>query len=148
MIQRPQPYIRQIHVCINNRNGESPSCGYSGSEEVVEELRKVTKERNLKGKIRVVRSGCLDVCAFGPNMMIWPEGLWYMKVTKEDVPQIVDQYHEARSRGSGQRSRYRCKIDRTSHRSSSPAICLGLIRFLHAFEVEEPRLCVGLLRRG
>jgi hypothetical protein len=30
----------------------------SGSEEVVEELRKVTKEHNLKGKIRVVRSGC------------------------------------------------------------------------------------------
>jgi hypothetical protein len=67
-----------------------PSCGYSGSEEVVEELRRVCKERNLKGKIRVVRSGCLDVCTFGPNMMIWPEGLWYMKVTKEDVPQIVD----------------------------------------------------------
>src|SRR4026209_2081125 len=92
MIQRPQPYVRQIHVCINNRNGESPSCGYSGSEEIVEELRKVTKERNLKGKIRVVRSGCLDVCAFGPNMMIWPEGLWYMKVSKADVPQIVEQY--------------------------------------------------------
>ena len=92
MIQRPQPYIRQIHVCINNRHGESPSCGYSGSEEVVEELRKVCKERNLKGKVRVVRSGCLDLCAFGPNMMIWPEGLWYMKVTKTDVPQIVDTY--------------------------------------------------------
>jgi len=77
---------------INNRNGESPSCGYSGSEEIVEELRKVCKERNYKGKIRVVRSGCLDVCAFGPNMMIWPEGLWYMKVIKEDVPQIADAY--------------------------------------------------------
>jgi (2Fe-2S) ferredoxin len=25
-------------------------------------------------------------------MMIWPEGLWYMKVTKEDVAQIVEQY--------------------------------------------------------
>jgi len=25
-------------------------------------------------------------------MMIWPEGLWYMKVTKTDVPQIVDTY--------------------------------------------------------
>ena len=55
-------------------------------------LDKVAKERNLKGKIRVVRSGCLDVCAFGPNMMIWPEGLWYMKVAKSDVPQIVDSY--------------------------------------------------------
>jgi len=52
----------------------------------------VCKERNLKGKVRVVRSGCLDVRAFGPNMMIWPEGVWYMKVTKTDVPQIVDNY--------------------------------------------------------
>ena len=25
-------------------------------------------------------------------MMIWPEGLWSMKVTKADVPQIVEQY--------------------------------------------------------
>lgn len=50
MIRRPQPYIRQIHVCIKNRNGESPSCGYSGSEEVVEELRKVTKERTSKAR--------------------------------------------------------------------------------------------------
>lgn len=53
---------------------------YSGSEEVLEELRKITKEHNLKGKFRVVRSGCVDICAFGPNMMIWPERLWYMKV--------------------------------------------------------------------
>jgi len=58
----------------------------------VEELRKVVKERNLKGEVRVLRSGCLDVCAFGPNVMIWPEALWYMKVTKEDVPQIIEKY--------------------------------------------------------
>jgi (2Fe-2S) ferredoxin len=58
----------------------------------IEELRKVTKERSLKGKIRVARSGYLDVSAFGPNMMIWPEGLWYKKVSEEDVPQIVEQH--------------------------------------------------------
>jgi len=46
----------------------------------------------LKGKLRVARNGCMDVCAFGPNMMIWPEGLWYMKVTKEVIPQIVEAY--------------------------------------------------------
>jgi (2Fe-2S) ferredoxin len=28
-------------------------------------------------------------------MMIWPEGLWHMKVTKDDIPQIVDQYLKA-----------------------------------------------------
>jgi hypothetical protein len=45
MIERRQPYVRQIHVCINNRTDECPLCGYSGSEEIAEELRKVTMER-------------------------------------------------------------------------------------------------------
>ena len=58
----------------------------------MEELKKVAKERNLKGKLRVAKSGCMDLCAFGPNLMIWPEGIWYMKVTKEDSPRIVDTY--------------------------------------------------------
>ena len=92
MIKRQQPYIRQIYICINNRQGASPSCGYSGSEEIVEELKKVAKELNLKGKIRVAKSGCQDLCAFGPNMMIWPDGIWYMKVTKQDVPEIIETY--------------------------------------------------------
>ncbi|MBI4482949.1 MAG: (2Fe-2S) ferredoxin domain-containing protein [Acidobacteria bacterium] len=92
MIKRPQPYVRQIFMCINNRHGESPSCGYSGSEEIVEELKKIAKQLNLKGKIRVAKSGCLDLCAFGPNLMIWPDGIWYMKVTKEDIPAIVETY--------------------------------------------------------
>ena len=92
MIKRGQPYVRQLYVCINNRHGESPSCGYSGGEEMVEELKKVCKELNLKGKIRAAKSGCLDLCAFGPNIMIWPEGIWFMKVAKENIPEIVDTY--------------------------------------------------------
>ena len=92
MIKRPQPYKRQIFVCINNRHGESPSCGYSGSEEIVEELKKTCKLLNLKGKIRVAKSGCLDLCPFGPNMMIWPDGIWHMKVTKENIPEIIETY--------------------------------------------------------
>ncbi|MGH7846694.1 MAG: (2Fe-2S) ferredoxin domain-containing protein [Candidatus Binatia bacterium] len=92
MIKRDQPYERQIFMCINNRHGESPSCGHSGSEEMVEALKNVAKEMKLKGKLRVAKSGRLDLCAFGPNMMIWPEGIWYMKVTKEYLPQIVETY--------------------------------------------------------
>ena len=34
----------------------------------------------------------MDLCAFGPNMMIWPDGLWYMKVTKENIPEIIATY--------------------------------------------------------
>ncbi len=42
--------------------------------------------------MRVAKSGCLDLCAFGPNMMIWPDGIWYMKVTKENIPEIIETY--------------------------------------------------------
>jgi|TARA_B100000315_G_scaffold238122_1_gene255584 (2Fe-2S) ferredoxin len=92
MIKRPQPYKRQIYMCINNRLGKSVSCGDGASEEIVEEIRKVAKERNLKGQLCVAKSGCMDLCAFGPNLIIWPEGIWYMKVTREDIPAIVDTY--------------------------------------------------------
>ncbi len=27
-----------------------------------------------------------------PNVMIWSEGIWYMKVTKEDIRQIIETY--------------------------------------------------------
>jgi NADH:ubiquinone oxidoreductase subunit E len=69
MIKRDQPYKRQIFICISNRRGESPSRA-GGSEEMVEELKNMAKEMKLKGKLRVAKSGCLDICAFGPNMMI------------------------------------------------------------------------------
>jgi NADH:ubiquinone oxidoreductase subunit E len=85
---------RQIFVCINNRHEKSPSCGYSGSEEIVEELRKASKELNLKGKLRVARSDCLDLCAFGPNLMIWPEGIWYMQGDQRRRPAERRHLHE------------------------------------------------------
>ena len=138
MIERQQPYVRQLHVCINNRNGESKSCGYDGSEEVVEELRKVTKERNLKGKVRVVRSGCLDVCAFGPNMMIWPEGLWYHESDQRRCATDRRQILESRSRRSGE-------ITATHPISALAHFLLKLEIYLKRgfAEVVKPRLCVS-----
>lgn len=38
-----------------------------------------------------MRSGCLDLWAFGPSMMIWPEGLWRLKFTKKEVPHITEK---------------------------------------------------------
>jgi (2Fe-2S) ferredoxin len=25
-------------------------------------------------------------------MMIWPDGIWYMKVTKENIPEVIEKY--------------------------------------------------------
>jgi hypothetical protein len=37
-------------------HGESPSCGYRGGEDTAEDLKKIAKTMNRKGKLRVARS--------------------------------------------------------------------------------------------
>ncbi len=99
MIERKVPYQKTAFVCTNLRDGEA-ACGNSNRGEnsgfkLVELLRDEVKKRGLKGKIRIAKSGCMDLCGAGPNIMIFDEKGDYTllsKVTKEDIPQIVQKY--------------------------------------------------------
>jgi len=42
--------------------------------------------------IRVNASGCLDRCELGPNMVIYPEGVWYHYESQEDVDEILQTH--------------------------------------------------------
>jgi (2Fe-2S) ferredoxin len=53
-------------------------------------LKAELKRRGLAGAIRANASGCLDACADGPSIVVYPEGIWYGHVRVEDVPEIVD----------------------------------------------------------
>jgi (2Fe-2S) ferredoxin len=44
----------------------------------------------LQGQVRVTRSGCLGLCAHGPNLLIYPQGEWRSGVTPADVPEILE----------------------------------------------------------
>ncbi len=46
-------------------------------------------ERGLKGRVRANQSGCLDQCEHGPNLVIYPEAVWYGGVTLADVDEII-----------------------------------------------------------
>jgi len=47
---------------------------------------------NGVGKVRVNRAGCLDRCDFGPVMVVYPEGIWYQFVDKEDIDEIIQSH--------------------------------------------------------
>ena len=49
-------------------------------------------ERGLKGKVRANQSGCLDQCEHGPNIVVYPEAIWYGHVTEADVEEIVESH--------------------------------------------------------
>lgn len=42
------------------------------------------------GRVGVTGCECLGPCFDGPNMVVYPEGIWYAGVAVEDVPEIVD----------------------------------------------------------
>jgi len=54
-------------------------------------MKSLIHERGLKDRVRVNNAGCLDACAHGIALVIYPEGIWYGGVKKEDVQEIVDR---------------------------------------------------------
>ena len=48
--------------------------------------------RNLAKTIRANVAGCLDACAQGVAVVVYPEGVWYGGVTVADVPEIVESH--------------------------------------------------------
>jgi (2Fe-2S) ferredoxin len=80
-----------VFICENRRPDDDGrgSCAARGSEAVRQAFKAELERRGLKGEIRANAAGCLDACAHGPAVVIYPEGVWYGRVQPEDVPEIV-----------------------------------------------------------
>lgn len=83
----PPFFKKYIFVCENKRD-EGDCCGAAG-ERIRELLKNSVKEKGLSSLVRVSRSGCLDVCSEGPNVLLMPDNVWFKKVNEEDVPEIL-----------------------------------------------------------
>jgi len=91
MEQKAAPYTCHIFVCSNLRdNPDRPGCGAVGGGELKAVLKKMVNERGWKGRVRVSTSGCMGLCATGPNVLVYPQGLHFYSVTEGDLPVILD----------------------------------------------------------
>ena len=87
-------FERHIFICGNQRPEGHPRgcCDPQGTAELQKTFKKKLAERGLRGRVRANQSGCLDQCEHGPNLVIYPEGAWYGRVTLEDVDEIIDSH--------------------------------------------------------
>jgi (2Fe-2S) ferredoxin len=82
-----------IFVCTNQRTGnERLSCGENHGMELVAEFKKQINDLKVGLKIRAQKSGCLGICDFGPTVAVYPEGVFYVGVRKEDVTEIIQSH--------------------------------------------------------
>ena len=78
-------------VCTNRRADDDPRgcCSAKGSEAVIDALKAAAHKAGLKGRVRVNKAGCLDACAHGISAVMYPQNVWYSRITLADVDEIV-----------------------------------------------------------
>ena len=87
-------FEKHIFICENERSESDPRgcCKARGGAEFTTALKNLCKNPQLKGKVRVNKAGCLDMCAFGPVAVVYPEGIWYQGLTAADAQEVYEQH--------------------------------------------------------
>ena len=90
------PFQKTVFVCTRARDGGRVACGNPGRGglELCEALSRGAKALGLKGKVRVARAGCLDLCERGPNAFLYPDGDWLSGLKPEDAAGILNRLAE------------------------------------------------------
>lgn len=82
----PVPYQRHVFVCCFGK-----TCPNRSGAEIAGLLKQKAKAAGITDRIRVNRSGCLNQCATGPSIVVYPENIWYAGVRAEDVDEIFER---------------------------------------------------------
>ena len=83
-----------VFICTHERPSDHPkgSCKHKGSEDLVPLFKKEVARQGLATEVRAQKAGCLDVCEHGPSVVVYPEGIWYARVSADDIPEIVKSH--------------------------------------------------------
>jgi (2Fe-2S) ferredoxin len=84
------PYQKILFVCVNRREPNEVCCAHRQSEAIAVALKERVKALGLSRSVRVSKSGCQDLCAKGPNVMVFPDNVWYHGVTPADIDRILE----------------------------------------------------------
>ena len=80
--------FRQIFVCATPGEGR---CGEKGGGELLEAFKDEVERRGLSRSV-ILRNACTRRHEEGPVVFVFPDDVWYTRVTREDVPRIVENH--------------------------------------------------------
>ena len=87
-------YRYHVFFCTNQREDGRQSCSQCNAQAARDYLKGKVKELGVNGpgQIRVNTAGCLDRCGEGPVVVVYPEGVWYTYVDREDIDEILREH--------------------------------------------------------
>ena len=89
MKKQDTPFDCHVFVCVKSRSSERKFCGDGDNPDLKLRLKNEIRSRGWKGAVRVSEASCLGQCDTGPNIMLYPQGIWFSETTLEDLPEIL-----------------------------------------------------------
>ncbi|WP_279627276.1 NADH-quinone oxidoreductase subunit NuoF [Pseudolactococcus raffinolactis] len=80
------PFDFEIMVCAGT------GCLSSKSDDFVASIKEELAKNDMTDKVNVVRTGCFGLCAQGPIVIVYPDGVFYHQVKPKDAKKIVSQH--------------------------------------------------------
>ena len=78
------PFSRHVLICTGPRCG-----GERNSNRIRQEFRKEFVRQSVGSSVKDTQCICFGLCTYGPNVIIYPEGVVYSGVKPQDVAEIV-----------------------------------------------------------
>jgi len=85
ILSRKDPEKPAIAIC------SGAGCHGLGNGGLIRAFEEEIEKHGLAGTVDIRATGCHGMCEQGPNVVIYPEEIYYVKVTPEDVAEIVKQ---------------------------------------------------------
>ena len=79
-------YRAHVLVCAGT------GCSSSNSAQIIKNFEEQLAAKGYDKEVKVVRTGCFGLCAAGPIVVVYPEGVFYSRVTPDDVEEIVNEH--------------------------------------------------------
>jgi len=87
-------FKHHVFFCLNQRDNGEACCASHDAQAALDHCKSRVKREGLAGHgaVRVNKAGCLDRCAGGPVVVVYPDETWYTYVDKSDIDEIVDEH--------------------------------------------------------
>ena len=70
-----------------------PECQAKGAYQIIDALNDELVAQGLIGEVQVLETSRIgDPAAYGPDIMVYPEGVHYVKLTKDDIHNLVKEH--------------------------------------------------------
>ena len=87
-------YRHHVFFCTNLRDGDRACCQRFDASAMRDYLKNRIKELGIAGQggVRINTAGCLDRCEEGPVLVVYPQGVWYTYLDREDLDEILEEH--------------------------------------------------------